>query len=90
MEGRAVVSEPIERVKQVGEDGMGWAVVPDPFLSRPSSSFSSSIVFFFSRTIFFFFLPLSREQWGGRWACRRLLCQGATCVAGASVAGGCG
>ena len=48
-----------ERVKQVGEDGVGWAVVPEPsFLSRPSSSFSSSFFFFFgnSRTIFFFFL----------------------------------
>ena len=39
--GRAVVPEPkLKRVKQVGEDGVGWAVVPEPpFLLRPSSSF---------------------------------------------------
>ena len=39
--GRAVVPEPkLERVKQVGEDGVGWAVVPEPpFLSQPSSTF---------------------------------------------------
>ena len=44
-----------ERVKQVGEDGVGWAVVPEPpLLSRPSSSFSSSFFFGNSRTNFFF------------------------------------
>ena len=34
---------------------MGRAVVPDPFLSRPSSSFSSSIFFFLDEQFFFFF-----------------------------------
>ena len=34
---------------------MGRAVVPDPFLPRPSS---------LSSTIFFFFCSLSRKQWG--------------------------
>ena len=85
--GRAVVPEPkLKRVKQVGEDGVGWAVVPEPpFLSRPSSSF-----FFFRQQQVNFF-SLSREQWGGRWVCRRLLCQGADlCCGGMSVAGGCG
>ena len=73
----------------MGEDGVGWAVVPKPpFLSRPSSSFSSSFFFGNSRTIFF--SPLSREQWGGRWVCRRLLCQGAdVCCRDISGAGGC-
>ena len=57
--GRAVVPEPeLKRVKQVGEDGVGWAVVPEsPFLSRPSSSF-----FFFlsnSRSNFDFFSSFS-------------------------------
>ena len=79
----------------MGEDGVGWAVVPEPpFLSRPSSSFSSSFFFFLfffgnSRTNFFF-SSLSREQWGGRWVCRRLLCQGADlCCRDISGAGGC-
>ena len=39
---------------------MGRAVVPDPFLSRPSSSFSSSIFFLDEQ----FFFSLSRKQWG--------------------------
>ena len=81
--GRAVVPEPkLKRVKQVGEDGVGWAVVPEPpFLSRPSSSF---FFFFFSATAgqFFFFLFLVSNGVEGGYAagcCAR----GLTCVAGA-------
>ena len=59
--GRAVVPEPkLERVKQVGEDGVGWAVVPEPpFLSQPSSTF-----FFFATAgpISIFFLAATGRQ----------------------------
>ena len=76
-EGRAVVPEPkLQKVKQVGEDGVGWAVVPEPpFLSRPFSSF-----FFKQQQVQFRFF--FRDQWGGRWVCRRLLCQGADLCCG--------
>ena len=77
--GRAVVPEPkLKRVKQVGEDGVGWAVVPEPpFLSRPSSSF----FFCSSRSIFFSLFLVSNGVEGGYAAgcCAR----GLTCVAGA-------
>ena len=84
--GRAVVPEPkLKRVKQVGEDGVGWAVVPEPpFLSRPSSTF-----FFFcnSRSDFvFFFFPSNGMEGGYAAGC---CARGLTCVAGASVVGGC-
>ena len=85
--GRAVVPEPkLKRVKQVGEDGVGWAVVPEPpFFSQPSSSF------FFQQQVqfrFFFLFLVSNGVEGGYAAgcCAR----GLTCVAGASVEGGCG
>ena len=60
---------------------MGWAVVPDPFLARPSSSFSSSIVSFFfnSRTIFFLFLASNGVEGGDAAGCcarGRLVLQG--------------
>ena len=73
-----------ERVKQVGEDGVGWAVVPEPpFLSRPSSTH----FFFYSRSDFDFFFSSNGVEGGHAAGC---CARGLTCVAGASVAGGCG
>ena len=85
-EGRAVVPKPkLKKVKQVGEDGVGWAVVPEPpFLSQPFSSF----FFFLQQQVqvrFFFFFVITGVEGGyAAFCCAR----GLTCVAGASVAGG--
>ena len=71
-----------------GEDGVGWAVVPEPpFLSRPSSSFFFLLSNSRSNFDFFFFLVSNGLEGGCAAGC---CARGRTCVAGASVAGGCG